>query len=277
MISGLLCADLSGLEITSSQYNTIRTMVYDICGINLKTGKEHLVKARLTKRIRALSLKDFREYIKYIKADSTRGEISSMVDALTTNKTEFFRESQHFDILRDEVLPELAGKRIRIWSAGCSSGEEPYSIAILASEYLDKKKFKDIRILATDISSTMMLKARRGAYPKEELQHISPILRDKYFSYMRSQAKFYRVSPALRALVSFARLNLMGEWPMKKLFDIIFCRNVMIYFDKHTQQELIDRFWRHIRPGGYLFVGHAESLAGLTHTFRYIKPAVYMK
>jgi chemotaxis protein methyltransferase CheR len=209
-------------------------------------------------------------------------EIGAMVDVLTTNKTHFFREFEHLEFLRDEIIPRFSKGPIRIWSAGCSSGEEPYSIAIMLSEAIPDIGKRDIKILATDISYRMMEQARQGLYDEETLKFMPAQLRLKYFRKTEardghSRSHRYRVVPQLQSMVSFAKLNLMEEWPMRGLFDVIFCRNVMIYFDKPTQENLVKRFWSFLRESGYLLVGHSESLTFLTHDYRYLKPAVYQK
>lgn len=275
MSTALLSTDLS-----PAQFHKIRQMLYDLCGINLGDGREELVKSRLTKRLRALNLNDFDRYLEYIEKDSSGRELTTMVDSLTTNKTSFFREAQHFEYLRQQILPKRrgAGKRIRLWSAGCSSGEEPFSLAILLREAIADTAGWDIRILATDISDRVLAKAREAAYDEDALQDVPPPLLQKYFTALRTAPpRTYRVQDSVRSLVRLAKLNLMGPWPMKGPFDVIFCRNVMIYFDKATQQRLVHRYWEMLAPGGHLFVGHSESLTTSSHEFRYVQPAVYVK
>jgi chemotaxis protein methyltransferase CheR len=201
-----------------------------------------------------------------------------MVDMLTTNKTNFFREPDHLDYLRNEIIPGLGNDQVRIWSAGCSSGEEPYSIAITLCEAIPCIDKLDIKILATDISDRMMERAREGLYDEETLKGMPVQFKHKYFKRAESGGvRKYHVAPRLQSLISFAKLNLMEEWPMSGLFDVIFCRNVMIYFDKPTKETLVKRFWSSLREGGHLFVGHSESLTFLAHDFRYLKPAIYQK
>ena len=201
-----------------------------------------------------------------------------MVDILTTNKTNFFRESEHLEFLRNEIIPNWGKGQARIWSAGCSSGEEPYSIAIVLSESIPGIGNRDIKILATDISDRMMELARQGIYDEESLKTMSLQLKHKYFQKTGTDSGYkYRVNAKLQSLISFAKLNLMEGWPMRGPFDVIFCRNVMIYFDKPTQENLVIRFWHILREGGYLLVGHSESLSFLAHEYRYLMPAVYQK
>jgi chemotaxis protein methyltransferase CheR len=251
-------------------------MVQKACGINLHDGKRQLVIARLTKRIRSLGLGSFKEYLDFIEYDNSLNEFSEMINALTTNKTEFFRDAHHFDYIRAEILPKIRSNKVRVWSAGCSTGEEPYSLAVTLKEYY-RESDTDIRILATDISSDVLESAKEGIFEKKKVRHISPLVREKYFTYHRSPESFYKVKPDIKTNITFARLNLMDAWPMKGPFDIIFCRNVMIYFNKTIQARLINRFWRYLGKDGYLFIGHAESLIGLDHIIKYVKPAVYMK
>jgi chemotaxis protein methyltransferase CheR len=273
-----LSMDYYSLRLSSSQFDKISRLVYQVSGIDLHEGKEELVKARLIKRLRHLRIPDFNRYIKYLTGDKSGSEIRAMVDVLTTNKTNFFRESEHLNFLRDEIIPGLGKAPIRIWSAGCSSGEEPYSIAIVLSQCIPDIEKRDVRILATDISDRMMERAREGLYDDETLKPVPSQLKHKYFENVATEnGRRYRVISRLRSLVHFAKLNLMEEWPMRGLFDVIFCRNVMIYFDKPTQETLIGRFWSMLREGGYLLVGHSESLTFLAHDYRYLKPAVYQK
>ena len=270
--------DFYSLKLSDKQFRHISNTVYKVSGIDLHQGKEELVKARLLKRLRHLRLANFERYLKYLEQDQSGLEVQSMVDVLTTNKTHFFRESEHLDFLKHEIVPKLDRERIRIWSAGCSSGEEPYSIAITLMEALPDIEKTDVKILATDISERMIAKAREGVYEQETLKTLPPQLYHKYFRILpSSQSRRYQTIERVQARVSFAMLNLMEEWPMAGPFDVIFCRNVMIYFDKPTQERLVRRFWPLIKEGGYLMVGHSESLTFLSHEYRYVRPAVYQK
>jgi chemotaxis protein methyltransferase CheR len=239
-----------------------------------------MVRARLIRKLRSSGFTSFEQYLRYVEKDSSRRELFKMVDLLTTNKTGFFREPQHLEYLSRKVLPSLMekGGRIRIWSAGCSSGEEPFSIAILLREEIPGIERMDVRVLATDISRRMLEIARKAEYQQEALKDVPPKLLRKYFTCVDSGfRRVFRVNEEIRSMVSLAWLNLMGNWPMKGPFHIIFCRNVMIYFDKPTQQRLVQRFWNLLEPGGCLMVGHAESLTTISHRFRYMQPAVYLK
>jgi chemotaxis protein methyltransferase CheR len=267
-------------RLTAAQFATVRRLLYELSGINLHPGKENLVRNQLSKRMRALGLRTFREYFRYVEEDQTGRELSELVDALSTNKTSFFREPVHFEFLRDSALPELRQKNLplRFWSAGCSSGEEPYTLAMVLSEELPEPETRRVRILGTDISSRMLARAREGIYDESAVRPIPPLLLGKYFQRLGARPPHrYRVNDQLLNMVQVARLNLFGPWPMKRCFTVIFCRNVIIYFDKPEQQQLIQRFWDILAPGGYLFIGHSESLAGLSHCFRYVQPAIYAK
>src|SRR5918911_2648375 len=271
---------LSSPDLGNAEFHRIRSLVYRLSGIDLHPGKEGLVKSRLAKRLRALGIATFQDYLAHLERDASGEERAVMVDVLTTNKTSFFREAQHFDHLRDHVLPALRsrGGTMRLWSAACSTGEEPFSIAMLLSDELGPQRASSARILATDISARVLSHATAGVYGEDALRDVPQPLVSRHFTLASTTpARAYRASDALRSMVRFARLNLIGPWPMRGPFDVIFCRNVMIYFDEPTQQRLVQRFWEILAPGGYLFVGHSESLSALTHQFRYAQPAVYVK
>lgn len=243
----------------------------------MRPGKEGLVRARLGKRLRHLGLSDFTTYLRHVESEPDRREFAEMIDALTTNKTSFLREISHFDFLRDQVFPSLVGP-IRLWSAGCASGEEAYTLAMLALESLDHIAAPDVRVLATDISHRALSKAAEGSYPAEAMTDVPTAWLERYWTSRSDGVRdVFSAGVAVRRLVRFATLNLMEKWPMQSPFDAILCRNVMIYFDKGTQQRLVERYHALLKPGGYLFVGHSESLTGLTHRFRYVQPAVYVK
>ena len=228
--------------------------------------------------IQRLGLTDFDAYLQHVDQEPGRGEFAEMIDALTTNKTSFLREAQHFDFLRTHVLPTLAGP-VRLWSAGCSSGQEAYTLAMLVQESGTASGRRDARILATDLSQRMLTTAKAGVYAADEMSDVPRAWLERYWEH-RTEAQGhsrYHAGAALRQSVQFARLNLMDRWPMHGPFDAIFCRNVMIYFDKAAQQELITRYWQLLRPGGHLFVSHSESLIGLEHGYRFVQPAVYVK
>jgi chemotaxis protein methyltransferase CheR len=269
------------VELSDAVFEEIARLIHRLCGITLHEGKVQLVRARLNKRLRALKLRDFREYLDYLRGDGGRTEVTALLDAISTNLTSFFREPDHFQHLGEVILPRLAAggsRRLRIWSAGCSSGEEPYSIAITVRESLPDIPSWDARVLATDISTRMLTTARAAVYDAARIQPVSPMVRSRSFTCVESRPqKRYRVLPTVRKLVHFARLNLMESWPMAGPFDVVFCRNVMIYFDRPTRERLIGRFHDLLAKGGTLFVGHSESLTGIRHGFTYVRPTVYQK
>jgi chemotaxis protein methyltransferase CheR len=271
-------------RLTWPQFNTISSFVKKRCGINLHRGKKTLVEARLNKRLNALNLSDFGQYVDCIRSDTDGTETSAMIDALSTNVTYFFREPQHFEYLKSKILPWVmsqhqADRRIRIWSAGCSSGEEPYSIAMLLRDTVDRiGDIWDLRVLATDLSRDMLRLARQGLYELCQLKQVPlPLIRRNFTFCSVDAHNYYKITEPFKKTVKFAHLNLMETWPMKGPFDAIFCRNVMIYFDKPTQQRLIGRFWDILSPGGTLFIGHSESMTGIKHRFKYVQPAIYQK
>ncbi|MCD6394715.1 MAG: protein-glutamate O-methyltransferase, partial [Planctomycetes bacterium] len=273
--------DTGVAELSEDQFNKISSLVKSICGINLHDGKRELVKARLSKRLRTLQLASFEEYLHYVRDEQSGSEITFMLNALSTNLTSFFREASHFEHLTEEILAPLAARsterRVRVWSAGCSSGEEPYCLAIVMRETISDLDQWDAKILATDLSTRILKKAIKGIYDEDRLKTVPPGIRHKYFRRTDNRSeKTYSVTDNLRGLIKFARLNLMEAWPMNGPFDVIFCRNVMIYFDKPTQNTLVRRFWDLLRPGGgTLFIGHSESLTGIRPKFQYVKPTIY--
>lgn len=272
------------VEMTDADFGKISRLVYEVCGINLTEGKKELLKARLGKVIRQGAFRSFRDYYEHVVKDSSGKELVRLLDAVSTNFTSFFRESQHFEYLRNEFLPEAVGrkkgqgKKLRFWSAGCSSGEEPYSLAIAVLESLDYPETWDLKIFSTDLSSKVLKMAAEGIYPQEKIRSVPvPVVR-KYFLRGDNEWKGYvKVKSSLKKHIFFERLNLMETFSFSESFDCIFCRNVMIYFDKPTQAALLGRFFHYLSPGGALLIGHSESLAGIQHSFCYVKPAIYRK
>lgn len=266
------------------QFGRISRLMRRVTGVALHSGKKEMVRARLGKRLRALGGLDFREYADLVHSDEGRGELETMVDLLTTNKTSFFREREHFEFLTEEMARgRLSAERgLRFWSAGCSSGEEAYSLAVCALAGLDRGPALRTRILATDICRDVLRTARAAVYPARLVEPVPEPLRRAWFEPVeppRGAASEPHLRPVrdVRGLVRIARLNLLRPWPMSGPFDAILCRNVMIYFEAETRQRLVERFARLLRPGGFLIVGHSESLNGLDHTLRYCRPAVYRR
>ena len=273
------------IVLTDKDFLTISNLVYKHCGINLHDGKKELVRARLSKRLRTGNFRTFSDYIKYVLDDRTGEEFSMLIDVVSTNLTSFFREVQHFEFLQNKLLPEMLDRKqknrdfkIRTWSAGCSSGEEPYSIAITLLDSVKEQDRWNIKVLATDISTRMLQSAQTGIYDSKRVEPVSPQQKNRYLMMRKENGqKLFEVAPALRNIVFFKYLNLMQEWPIKGPLDFIFCRNVMIYFDKPTQQNLVSRFYDILGPGGTLFTGHSESLTGIKHKFNYVQPTIYSK
>ena len=273
-------------ELRDCDFEKISRLVYEQCGINLHVGKKELVKARLGKRLREGRIGSFADYYRYVTTEEGIDELIAMIDSISTNLTSFFREENHFHKLR-EVVPAMimapgSGRhvpKLRIWSAGCSTGEEPYSLAINSREIANGNGENcDLKILATDISTRTLRTAVAGVYPKEKVKNIPPLLLRKYFQIGQKRSSgYYRVKKEIKDIIKFRRFNLMETVPFNGLFDIIFCRNVMIYFDKETQNGLVNRFYDSLKKGGYFFAGHSESLTGLSHQFKYIEPSVYRK
>lgn len=272
------------VTLTDDDFRQISSIVYDHCGINLHDGKKELIRARLAKKIRAGKFKSFPEYLEHIQSDKSGRSFSDFIDVLSTNLTSFFRENQHFDYVKNTLLPRIIEKkqnassnRIRVWSAGCSSGEEPYSIAITLLENLPGGRW-DAKILATDISTRILDKAKAGVYAPDRVSPVPPQEKNKYLvQTTQGGQKVFEVSRLLREMITFRYLNLMNDWPIKGPLDFIFCRNVMIYFDKPTQALLVNRYWNLLDSGGILFTGHSESLTGIEHKFKYVQPTIYMK
>ncbi len=273
------------VELTDADFQKISHLIYEQCGICLSEGKEALVRSRLGKRIREGQFDSFRSYYDHVLNDASGKELIRLLDSISTNFTSFFREEQHFDFLRSELLPELiemkkvTGKKtLRFWSAGCSSGEEPYSIAITSSEAIKHAPEWDVRILATDISTKVLGTAQSGVFHRDRVESIPHELLKRYFLRgERDWKDFVRVKDSLRQRIQFKRLNLMESFSFNEPFDCIFCRNVMIYFDSRTRADLVNRFFGCLREGGAFLIGHSESLTGIRHSFKYVTPAVYRK
>lgn len=270
-------------DMPNGLFQQFSRLVYEQCGINLHEGKKALLQARLNKRLRLTGIDTYSEYFKIITSGVNPGEFINFLDSISTNLTYFFRESQHFDFLNKVALPELIEEKrkqketkIRIWSAGCSSGEEPYSLAMCVLAYLQDIAKWDFRILATDISTRMLETASRGVYSEEKVAKVPPALRQANFGKVGASGNtYFQIAPHVKRLITFSRLNLKDRYPFKGPFDFIFCRNVMIYFDKRTQEELVNRMASFLRAGGYFCVGHSESLTGLAHKLSYVQPAIY--
>jgi chemotaxis protein methyltransferase CheR len=270
-------------EFGNEDFEALRKLVKEITGINLSDQKRELVYGRLARRLRVLHLRTFAEYRDLLASDGGR-EIGEFCNAITTNLTSFFRESHHFEYLRDQVLQPMvanrtASRRVRIWSAGCSTGEEAYSLAMTVIESIPDLRTWDVKILATDLDSDVLAKAQRGIYAAERVRAIGPQRLSRFFAERRGgrEGATYEVRPELTSLITFKQLNLMHPLPMKGPLDAIFCRNVVIYFDKDTQRELFSRVATLQRPGDLLFLGHSESLFKVSESYTPIGKTVYRR
>src|SRR5262245_10145444 len=270
------------LSITEPEFLRFRALVHAETGIALGDSKRQMVCSRLGRRLRFWGYTTFAEYWNHLRNDDPDGEeLGRLINAITTNKTDFFREAHHFECLRSTVLPELAARsgprRLRIWSAGCSTGQEAYSIAVTILGVLPRPGAWDARILASDIDTDVLATAKAGIYPAGDTTSVPAAAAGRLFE-PSGHGGTVRVRDEVRRLVVFRRINLRTEpWPIRTLFDCIFCRNVVIYFDKDLQARLVSRLMDYLQPGGYLFLGHSESLLGLRGGFRHVANTVYRK
>ncbi|MEQ8599091.1 MAG: protein-glutamate O-methyltransferase [Devosia sp.] len=261
--------------LSEREFARIKARVYSVAGISLSDAKRTLVVSRLSKILRALQLPSFDAYVDYLERGGSAKDGQDFVNALTTNLTRFYREDHHFDHLRDYVGTLIAerprGTRLRIWSAGCSTGQEPYTIGMdLLAAFPELKRW-DFKILATDIDTAVLAKAAGGVYPETELNGLSA---ERARPFERTTGSI-RIPANVRELVSFKPLNLIGPWPMKGPFDAVFCRNVAIYFDKPTQGEMFGRFSKMLAPEGFLYIGHSENLGSGGEGFRLVGKTIY--
>jgi len=272
----------SGFSMTEKEFNILRQMVYDHCAIDIRPHKKQLMVNRLSKRLRHLGIQTFSQYVQYLNEGNNKdSEFIELIDAITTNKTDFFREPKHFSYLEEEVIPSIVrgkghpDRRVRIWSSACSSGEEPYSISICLNELFLRYPGWTFEILASDISETILRHAITGIYEESKVSPIPMNLLRKYF--LRGN-KRYKVKPETGQNIKFMKINLKLDFHRNlSNFDVVFCRNVLIYFNRETQQNIIQKCWQVLRPGGYLFLGHSETLQGMETQFQYILPAIYQK
>jgi len=272
---------INNYELTDVDFYKLRDIIYKEAGIKLSDVKKILMQSRLIKRLRELKLDNFTDYHEYLLSNFEKEKIN-FINAITTNKTDFFRENDHFEFMKSRILPEFVNKNekeLRIWSAGCSTGEEPYTIAITLFEYFSGKVPPELLILATDIDTQVLEKAQEGNYPADHLADVDPKYLKAYF--MRNENEkgvFYKVRDQLKKIVYFRRLNLLSdEYPMKKKFDIIFCRNVIIYFDRETQKKLFDKYYSYLKDDGYLLIGHSENITSITDKFILTGRTIYKK
>ena len=253
----------AGVVLDEAAFGRVVRLASAEAGLMIAPSKTALVRSRLMRRLRALRITSFRDYLDFVESEEGRDEIRQMISVLTTNVSHFYRERHHFDMLREEILPDLVrraahGGSVRIWSAGCSSGQEPYSIAMEVLRLAPRAARHDVRILATDIDPAILQTAREAIYCEEAIQGVPEHERTSFFENLPDGR--YRVRQELRELVTFRELNLIAAWPMKRQFDVIFCRNVVIYFHESTQRKLWPRFHAALAPEGTMFVGHSERI-----------------
>jgi len=273
-------------ELSQEQFEKIAEFIQTNVGIKMPAQKKLMVQSRLQSRLKALSLKNFDDYVDLVFAggEKSEEEIALMINVITTNLTNFFREKQHFDFMTEKALPSLiqnGHKNIEIWSAGCSTGEEPYTLSIVMSEFMKKNpgKIADFSVLATDISSRVLDKAQNAVYPIESVSELPYELKKRYFLKSRNpDNQAVRLKPEIRQKVSFKRLNFMdASYPVSGEKQIIFCRNVLIYFEKQTQEDVIRKLIKHLAPGGYLFLGHSETIFGMELPLKTVGSTTFQK
>ncbi|MFZ0271708.1 MAG: protein-glutamate O-methyltransferase CheR [Acidobacteriaceae bacterium] len=270
--------------LSGRDFSKLCDFVYSEAGIRLGPEKKTMLEGRLKRRLRELNIDSYKGYCEYLFGDEgQRREITSFIDVVTTNKTDFFREPKHFDYLTQRALPELtaraAGQPLLVWSAGCSSGEEPYTLAMLLSEFGETRPGFRFHVLATDISTKVLAKAELGIYSGDDVEPVPLPLRRKYLMRSRERdAGQVRIVPELRKLVEFRRLNFMdSDYGVAEKVDAVFCRNVIIYFDRPTQEKILGRLSSYLKPGGYLFVGHSETLHDMDLPLEALGPALYRR
>lgn len=270
---------MTAFELKEKDFQHVKSVVYEHAGIVLNDSKRNLVYNRLAKRLRATNFSSFTEYLSYVKNDDC--EFNNMINAITTNLTFFFRENHHFEALAHEIIPKLmethkTSKKIRIWSAGCSTGEEPYSIAMVVREVVPKDW--DVKIYATDLDSNVVSTGKKGAYQEDKMQGVSDLRKKLYFRRGKGEEEgLLIVKDEVKSLIDFSQMNLMKDWHIRERLDIIFCRNVIIYFDIDTQKKLFSRYADATKPNGLLFIGHSESLFDVTDKYTLLGKTIYKK
>ena len=273
-------------KMKKCDFQQFRQIVYEHSGINLSENKFELLQARIYKRLRILKLNSFTDYLKLIQTGSNNPELINFINAISTNKTSFFRDNQHYDLLKKNILPKILNRnhsidrKLNIWSAASSTGQEIYSIAITLNEFLSNNfNHFDINLLATDISTDVLKEAQKGEYKKNIFDDVDPILKRKYFQPLsRKNNDIYKIIKSIRDMVIFRKINLIKDnFSFNRGFDIIFCKNVMIYFDTPTKQKLINKLYNSIVDCGFLIIGSSESLVGLEHNFTIFSPGVFYK
>ncbi|MFZ5941668.1 MAG: CheR family methyltransferase [Bacteroidota bacterium] len=273
------------VQMTTAEFDQLSHFIYNELGIKMPDVKRIMLQSRLQKRLSELKMRSFKEYIEFVFSKEGRNdELITMIDLVTTNKTDFFRESSHFDFMTETALPEILSSRtatgpVKIWSAGCSSGEEPYTIAIAVEEYIRNNRRFDYEIFATDLSTRILERATTAVYSEDRIAGLSYDLKKRYFLKSRDPKNHtVRVAPEIRSRVSFQRLNFMdAQYPVDNNFDIVFCRNVLIYFDRDTQQDVITKLASRLKNDGFFFLGHSESITNMNVPLRQVKPTIFRR
>jgi len=275
--------EMRDFTLTDREFNQIRKLVIEHTGIALSDAKRNLVYGRLAKRLRKMEIGDFGSYIQLLESPMGKDELANFTNAITTNLTSFFRENHHFEYLKSNVIPNLLRlnadtKKIRIWSAGCSTGEEPYSIAMTIREMIPESRGWDIKILATDLDTNVLAHANAGIYSLEKINNVSKARMKRFFLRGKGEQRDdIKIRSELQNMIRFRQLNLMDPWPIKNQFDIIFCRNVVIYFDKPTQKVLFKRYHELLKDTGHMFIGHSETMFKVSDDFKLIGNTTYTK
>ncbi len=275
-------SNFTNIQLKESEFQQLSTYIYSNYGIKMPAAKKVMLQSRLQKRLRHLNLNNFKAYIEFVFSKDGTQEIIHMMDVVSTNKTDFFREPTHFEFMQEVILPGLYAdnqKDIKIWSAGSSSGEEAYTITMVMEEFIEKNGHINYQILGSDISTDMLQKAINGIYKMEKIITIPDALKKKYLLKSKdTQKKLVRIKPKLRTKVNFFRLNLMDQvYNAPKNFDIVFCRNTLIYFERDTQEKVINKLCDHLKPGGYFILGHSESITNMQVPLVNIKPTIFRK
>lgn len=274
-------------SLSDADFHRLAKYIEGELGIRMPDSKKVMIESRLQKRMRHFKLGSFREYVDFVfSPQGKESELINMIDAVTTNKTDFFREADHFDFLIETIVPETErrfgsglAKPFSVWSAGCSTGEEPYTIAMVLEEYREKEPRFSYRIFASDLSTQVLAKAQAGVYDAEKAEVVPLSYKKKYMLKGKDpQSGLVRMKPELRARLSFARINFMDEhYQADDSFDVVFCRNVIIYFERKIQELILGRLCSHVRPGGYLVLGHSETLTGMNVPLRSVAPTIYAR
>lgn len=274
--------EIKKFSLSDEEFAKLRRLVFDVAGIYLSDSKRELVISRFSRRLRALNLSTFDEYYRFVVSPDGVSEMQNFINSITTNKTDFFREPHHFDFLVERFVPEVVAARrreVRIWSAGCATGEEPYSIAMVLHHHLVERHGIQVKVLATDIDTVVLDTASAGVYEERQIRPVPEELLHKYFLRGKGSAfGFYKVKDCIKGLVSFRQLNFVAEsYPLSLIFDVIFCRNVIIYFNTETKRRVLNRLVSYLARGGYLVLGHSETVFDMVDGLTYLKNTIYRK